>query len=379
MYHALFFTAFLYFFQSCSPSKSDVNKITELESGATIEVIADDFKIPSGITEVSENVYLVAERYGSLYRVQNGVSTKISGIPKVQFVDDGFSIYGSLMDVSLHPNFEKNQLVYISYNANDWRMKIARFRLDGQKAQEFEIIFDGNSFTIGSYFTWENDNHFFISFGVGGTPLPEPGAQDLNRDLGKIHRLKDNGSIPQDNPTFDGNEPGSIWSYGNRNPQGIFYDRETDILYANEHGPVGGDELNIIEKGKNYGWPLFSFGINYDGTKVSDMTAEEAAEFSELPFKHWGIDFRVAPSGLILLQDSNFEKWNGTFLMGSLAMQMLVRYDPKTDETEIVESNFGRVRDIIQLQDGNLLIAINQKSPGDKDKGRIIKYSLIGN
>ena len=136
---------------------------------------------------------------------------------------------------------------------------------------------------------------------------------------------------------------------------------------------MGGDELNIITAGGNYGWPLFSYGLNYDRTPVSDMTEQEAATVSILPAKFWGPNFRVAPSGLLFVEDSQFSSWNGSFLLGALNPQHLLRYDPATDETEIVLTNVGRVRDIAQLPSGRLLIAVDAGSPNPSDLGRIIQ------
>jgi glucose/arabinose dehydrogenase len=136
--------------------------------------------------------------------------------------------------------------------------------------------------------------------------------------------------------------------------------------------------VNIITAGGNYGWPLFSYGLNYDGTPVSDMTEEQAADVSILPVKAWGPDFRVAPSGLLLIDGSQFPSWGGSFLMGALNPQHLLRYDPATDETEIVLERVGRVRDIAQLPSGTLLVSVDAGSPNPADRGRIIHLSPGG-
>jgi glucose/arabinose dehydrogenase len=184
------------------------------------------------------------------------------------------------------------------------------------------------------------------------------------------------GSIPNDNPVMTGmSEPSGVWSYGHRDPQGLYYDIDDSILYSSEHGPLGGDELNVITRGGNYGWPLFSYGLNYDETGVSDMTEEEAASSTVLPLKHWNPDFRLAPGSLIKLENSNFENWNGSFLMGALLYQHLVLYHQDTDETEIVLHKAGRVRDVAQLPSGNLVVLIEKSSPGWLDKGRLVKLT----
>ena len=171
------------------------------------------------------------------------------------------------------------------------------------------------------------------------------------------------------------NGPTSVWSYGHRNPQGLFMDKSNNTLYAHEHGPLGGDEFNIIRKGGNYGWPLFSHGLNYDNSPVSNMSESEAAAQTILPEKAWGTDFRIAPSGLVRIEHSNFQDWNGTFLIGALNLEHLISYDESTDNTRVLLSGVGRVRDIAQLPSGNLLILIDQRSPKNHETGRIIKLT----
>ena len=257
-------------------------------------------------------------------------------------------------------------------------MTVARFNFENKSVDNFEVIFQSNAFSIGSRIAWQDDTHLFVSQGLGGNPYPEPGAQNLNHDGGKIHRLKDDGEIPPDNPIFFGFvSPGSIWSFGHRDPQGLYYDSINQVLYSNEHGPLGGDEFNLIVKGGNFGWPLFSYGLNYDNTPVSDMTEEEAALSTELPIKYWRNDFNIAPSSLSMLTNSNFESWNGSFVMGSLAQRNLIGYNLDTGVTKILIPNTGRLRDIAQLPSGDLLILIDDASPRPSDRGRIVKISPL--
>ena len=341
-----------------------------------IEVIASGFEIPFGIEIIDENEFLFSDRVGILYHYDNGSVDAIDGIPSTVSVTSGGLVFGGLMDVSLHPEYEANRLVYIAYVSPDYQLKVARFRLNNNSVNNFEIIFRANEFSIGSRIVWQDNDHFFVSLGVGGSPYPEPGPQDLNDDRGKIHRLMADGQIPEDNPIFPGfSSPTSIWTYGHRNPQGLFYRSSTATLYANEHGPLGGDELNIIEKGGNYGWPLYSNGLNYDNTPVSEMTESEAGDISVLPIKYWTHNYRIAPSGLVLLEDSQFSSWNNSFLMGALLPQNLLRYDARTDVTEILLEEIGRVRDVAQLPSGNLLILIDEGSPNTSVPGRILKLS----
>jgi glucose/arabinose dehydrogenase len=327
-------------------------------------VLASGYGIVDGIAVIGEDEFLFADRGGALYHYLRGAVTRVRGIPPSRTS----SVYGGLLDVSLHPSFRDSRLVYIAYNDNSFDLSVARFELEGDRAENLRVIYKSNEFSIGSRIEWEDPAHFFLSFGVGGDPHPAPGPQDSSADVGKIHRLTADGQIPPDNPILPGaSKPSTIWSFGHRNPQGLYYDVSEQRLYATEHGPLGGDELNIVVAGANYGWPLFSYGLNYDRTPVSNMSEDAARAVSTLPVKFWGPDNRVAPSGLLSL--------DGAFLFGALNPQHLLRYDPATDETRIILRNVGRVRDIAQLPSGKLLIAVDARSPKPSDRGRIIELS----
>ena len=328
-------------------------------------VLASGYWIPDGIAVIGEGEFLFADRGGALYHYVAGAATRVQGIPASR-TSGGF---GGLLDVSLHPSFPDSRLVYVAYNDNAYDLAVARFELRDDRAQNLKVIYQSDEFSIGSRIEWEDATHFFLSFGVGGDPYPQPGPQDLGADVGKIHRLMADGQIPGDNPILPGaSQPSTVWSYGHRNPQGLSYDASAGTLYATEHGPLGGDELNIVLAGGNYGWPLFSYGLNYDRTRVSTMTEDAARAVSILPLKVWGPDYRVAPSGLF--------REHGAFLFGALYQQNLLRYDPATGATEIVLRHVGRVRDIAQLPSGKLLIAVDAGSPKSSDRGRIIEVSL---
>jgi glucose/arabinose dehydrogenase len=280
-------------------------------------------------------------------------------------------VYGGLLDVSLHPDFPLTRRVYIAYNDRDYGLAIARFTLGDGRAEAVEVIYESDEFSIGTRIEWQDADHFFFSHGVGGDPHPMAGPQDLRSDVGKIHRLAADGLVPADNPILPGEAtPSSVWSYGHRNPQGLYFDRDEGRLYAIEHGPLGGDELNVVEAGENYGWPLFSYGLNYDGTPVSAMTESEAAAASTLPYAHWGPDFRVAPSGLLRVESGEDA---GSFLLGALYPGHLLRYDPGTGETMVVLRGVGRVRDIAALPDGGFLISTDAGSPTPATAGRVIR------
>ena len=360
---------------SCSKAQTPV-KVEESLLDVTQEVVASGFTIPWGIEVISENEYLITERLGDLFYYRDGKTVALEGIPQVLAVEVGGLTYGGLMDVSLHPQFATNGLVYIAYVNKMGRMAVARFNFANRSVQDLEVIFQSKAFSIGSRIMWEDDTHFFVTQGIGGYPHPDPGPQDLANDGGKIHRLTAEGKVPPDNPVFEGaSAPTSIWTLGHRDPQGLYLDANEGVLYATEHGPMGGDELNIINKGGNYGWPLFSYGLNYDGTPVSDMAEEEARQATTLPLKYWDPTFNMAPSGLERLEGTLFPALKGFFILGSLAQRRLIAYDIDTDQTLILLNNVGRVRDVVELPSGRLLILLDAGSPNASDTGRVVKLT----
>lgn len=343
---------------------------------ATHEVVADGFEIPWGIAVIGEEEFLVTERLGMLFHYRDGRAVALEGLPETVTVRDGGLVFGGYMDVSLHPRFEENGLVYLAYVDAEGRMAVARFEFRSRTVRGLGVVFRSNAFSIGSRIAWADDAHFFVTQGQGGAPHPEPGAQDPAHDGGKIHRLTADGAVPPDNPVLAaGAGPTSVWSYGHRDPQGLFFDADEGRLYATEHGPLGGDELNLIVRGGNYGWPLFSYGLNYDGTPVSDRTEAEAARTTVLPVKFWGVAFNMAPSGLERLEGSLFPAWDGRFLMGALAQRRLIAYDVETGRTSILLENVGRVRDVVQVPSGRLLILLDAGSPRRSDRGRVVRLA----
>lgn len=342
----------------------------------TPEVIASGFTIPWGIEVIGEEEYLFTERLGSLLYYRDGETVALSGVPETVTVTFGGLVYGGFMDVSLHPGFATNGWVYLAYVNAAGRMAVARFHFGDRSVQNFEVLFESNAFSIGTRIAWEDADHFFVTQGQGGSPYPEPGAQALTHDGGKIHRLMADGTVPPDNPVFEGHTaPSSIWSYGHRDPQGLYFDAGEGRLYATEHGPLGGDELNVIAKAGNFGWPLFSYGLNYNETPVSDLTEAEARRTTLLPLKYWDRTFNIAPSGLERLEGSLFPEWDGAFVLGSLAQRRLLAYDADSDQTSILLDDVGRVRDVVQLPSGSLLILIDAGSPRASDSGRIVKLT----
>jgi aldose sugar dehydrogenase len=344
------------------------DRLVTVKPGTEPGVLAVGLWVPAGIAVIGEEEFLFGDRSGALYHYANGGVTEIAGLPASRTADN---YWGGLLDVSLHPEFLQNRQVYIAYDDANGRLAVARFELREDRATSLAVVFNSREFSIGSRIAWEDARHFFVSMGVGGTPFPDPGPQNLRSDVGKIHRLDADGHVPADNPVLPGaTQPGSIWSYGHRNPQGLYFEPVARKLYATEHGPLGGDELNVIERGGNYGWPLFSYGRNYDNTPVSSMTEVEARASTILPMKYWPPSRRVAPSSLLM--------HNGKFLLGALYSSDLLRYDPASDETEVLLRGVGRVRDVAVLPSGALLVALggellSRPGAGGGGDGRILR------
>jgi glucose/arabinose dehydrogenase len=354
----------------------------------SVDTIAQGFTIPYGIAIVEENEYFITDRVGKMFHFKDGNQSEVVGMPEVvTFGTPGIPaiMHGGLMDVSIHPNYTTNSWVYISYLDSDGLAKVSRLKIQNNAATQFEIIFatrNQNYTGNGMRIVWEDDTHFFLNVGNSNfsTSLnPVLNAQDLNDDAGKIHRLMEDGSIPSDNPVFENFEsPTTIWSYGHRDVQGLYFEESTHTHFGVEHGPKGGDEFNVIEKGKNYGWPLFSYGINYDGAWVSTISEDSAAKFTVLPEHYWTIPTNdggqaIAPACLLKVNGSTISDWNDYFVFGSLAFRRLMKYDRATDETFGLNIE-GRVRTIKQLPSGNI-IALIERNDLNQSNGKIIRIS----
>ena len=340
----------------------------------SLDTIAQGFTIPYGIAIVDENEFFITDRVGKMFYLKDGELTEISGLPEVvTFGTPGIRaiLHGGLMDISMHPNYDTNSWIYISYLTPEGFSKVSRFKIQDQKAIQFEPIFttriqdySGNGMRI----VWEDSVHFFLNIGNADwstSKNPVLKAQDLNDDVGKIHRLMEDGSIPADNPIFENfTSPTTIWSYGHRDVQGLYFEESTNTLFGVEHGPKGGDEFNIIEKGKNYGWPLFSYGINYDGAQASVISKDSAAKFTVFPEHYWTVPTNdggraLAPACLLKVNGSNISDWNDYFVFGSLAFRRLMKYNRETQETFGLNIE-GRVRTIKQLPSGDIIALIER-------------------
>jgi glucose/arabinose dehydrogenase len=261
-----------------------------------------------------------------------------------------------LLDIQLHPNYRNNGWIYISYSKpveGGATTAIARFKLKENQVTDFKDIFQAKpfiaaNFHYGSRIVFDKDNFLFFSVGERGT---QPKVQELGNDHGKVHRIYDDGRIPQDNP-FAGQKDASpsIWTLGHRNPQGMVYDAANNRVWAVEHGPKGGDELNLIEKGKNYGWPKTSYGINYDG---SVLTPDKELAGIENPVRYWVPS--IAPCGMTIVTSDRYAAWKGNLLIGALAHRHIARVQlsgTKYVEEEKLLADMARFRSVAQSPDG---------------------------
>jgi glucose/arabinose dehydrogenase len=336
-----------------------------------VETIISDLEIPWGMEFLPNGDMLVAEKKGVLSRFsKEGGLTPITGLPKVR--DGG---QGGLLDLKLHPNYEENGWLYISYSYIDDKdtdagnTAIIRAKLEGNQLTNIESIYKGipavnTAYHFGNRMVFDKEGYLYLSNGDRGKRDDFP--QKLDNSNGKIHRLNDDGSIPADNPFVDTEGAiTSIYSYGHRNPQGLVMHPETGRIWEHEHGPKGGDEINLIEKGKNYGWPVISYGINYSGTTFTDITEKEGME---QPLHYYKPS--IAPCGMAFVDSDVYPDWKNNLLIGSLSFRYLERVVLNGTQViyqeKLLEELDSRVRDVRIGPDGYIYVAV-------EEPGRIIK------
>jgi glucose/arabinose dehydrogenase len=282
-------------------------------------------------------------------------------------VDDGGQ--GGLFEVLLHPDYAKNGWIYLAFTDSKGRKtatKIVRGRIKNGAWQDEQTIFEapenqygGGGIHFGGRIQFDGKGYIFFTSGDrGDSTTPSNTAQKLTTVRGKVLRLFDDGRVPPDNPFV--NEPGampSIWSWGHRNPQGLIFDNKGN-LWETEHGPRGGDELNLVLKGKNYGWPLVTFGINYSGSKITDKSS---APGFEDPRINWTPS--IAACGLAFYDGDKFPGWKGSLFAGALGHRKIVRVEVdaanKVTHEEMLLEGKGRVRTILPAADGTIYVVHN--------------------
>jgi glucose/arabinose dehydrogenase len=350
--------------QDLKPIDSEAdNSILVDESNYEMELIFEDENIIWSIEFFEDNSILAAVKSGKLFHYINGEKIEIGGLPEIYLRGQG-----GLMDIVLHPDFKENNWLYFSYASEDTGEKggnttISRAKLINNNLVDLEVLYKASPNTrkgqhFGGRLTFDNENYLYFSVGDRGNRDVYP--QDINLDGGKIYRINDDGSIPSDNPFFNNpNAKKAIYSYGHRNPQGMFKHPITGKIWTNEHGPRGGDEINIIKKGGNYGWPKITYGINYSGTTI---TKNKSLPKMEQPLYYWLPS--IAPSSFEYISSDIYPNWKGSLLAGALVFKYIERIGLKNDKVVYrskIAENLGRPRDIKQGPDGFVYVSVEGK------------------
>jgi aldose sugar dehydrogenase len=323
----------------------------------SIDTLATDLVNPWGMAFLPDGRILIAERPGRLRIFENGtlLPEPVSGIPDIWAHGQG-----GLLDVVLHPDYEQNQWIYLAYASASngvGNTAFARGKLSGNAFTDVEVLFHGQPHTgrphhFGTRLVFDDDGYLFFTIGDRGE---QDNAQLLSNHNGKVMRFHDDGTVPADNPFVD--EPGAmpeIWSYGHRNIQGMALHPATRELWSHEHGPQGGDEINLVLRGENFGWPRVTHGINYNGTVITpDTTLAGMVD----PILHWTPS--IAPCGLAFVGSDQYPGWQHNMLVGALAGQHIHRVVFEGNQvvhTEKILQDFARFRDIREGPDGHIYV-----------------------
>ena len=351
---------------STALAQADVRGSTH--HGYQVVTVVDGLEVPWSMAFLPNGDMLVTERPGRLRIVRDGqlLADSVPGVPEV--FGEG---QGGLFDVLLHPDFTTNRLVYLSFarpTPGGSATAVIRGRFEDDRLTAIEEVFEATAQGRGHYggrMAFDPAGYLFLT--AGDRMVPSAGdleahpAQDLSNHHGVTIRLNDDGSVPADNPFV--NQAGmlpEIWSYGHRNPQGLAIDPATGNVWINEHGPQGGDELNLVKPGLNYGWPVVGYGVNYgSGLAIHEGTQREEVE---APVHFWVPS--IATSGMMIYSGDRFPEWRGNIFVGGLAGQQIARLTMRVDMPsqttweETLGYGLGRIRDIRESPDGYIYVAI---------------------
>jgi glucose/arabinose dehydrogenase len=371
---------YLFFICLFACSKKQTEDTVDLlsEPKINVDTLLSGYEIIWGMDFFPNGDLIFNEKKGNLYiRSVAGAINEIKGLPTINSGGQG-----GFLDLCVHPNYLQNGWIYCTYTGfsrngiaeGSWNL--ARFRIVQNVVIDWQILLVSNSLNTwaahyGSRIIFDTKGFLFVSVGEGGSTSyggvnsPNLNAQNVQSTWGKVHRVNDDGTVPFDNPVLKGNAgPTSIYSLGHRNPQGLAINPANGDLWEGEHGPKGGDELNIIKKGANYGWPLVSTGINYDGVIVSSspfLDGIEPAIYTWTP--------SIGPSGMTFITNNLFKKWKGNLLVSSLAYTYLakcvIENNKVVNETKLL-AGIGRIRNVKQAPDGSIYVSV-------EGPGRIIR------
>jgi glucose/arabinose dehydrogenase len=347
-----------------SPSPADAQTIKTQEHSLRVVKVVEDLEYPWGLAFLPDGRMLITERPGRLRIVgKDGKleSLPVSGLPQVTATGQG-----GLLDVALHPRYTENNFVYLSYSARSEGgigTEVARGKLAGSRLEDVQVIFrqlpkSGGGRHFGSRLVFDRQGYLYITLGDRGE---QDRAQNPDDHAGSVIRLHDDGRVPQDNP-FVG-KPGwkpEKYTLGNRNLQGAALHPQTGALWTHEHGPQGGDEVNVIRAGVNYGWPVITYGVNYGfGTKIGEGTHKPGMA---QPLHYWVPS--IAPSGMAFYVGDRFPRWRGDLFVGALRDQMLVRLrldgEKVITEERMLKNTLGRIRDVRNGPDGLLYLLTDE-------------------
>lgn len=373
-YSILMISAAMLTLVGCSDTATPTSGEDAAQSGETglslrTTPVIEGLEFPWALAALPSGDMLVTEREGRLNLLKDGALTPITGTPTA-YVERQGGYFGLVLD----PDFASNRIFYMSYatgddDANSTAIMKAKLSADGTSISDVSTIYEADkrdtAFHFGGRMQFMADGTLLLSLGDGFRYMND--AQSTESTHGTIVRINPDGSIPDDNPFVgvEGAKP-EVYSYGHRNVQGLFVDPATNTVYAHEHGPKGGDELNIITPGLNYGWPEITYGVNYDGTVI---TKKQEAEGLEQPYVKWVPS--IAPSGMTLYTGDKYEGWTGDLIIGAMngpAGLKLVRVDLEDgqigDATDYLESFERPIRDVVQGIDGYLYIVTNELDGG---------------
>ncbi len=336
-----------------------------------VEIVAEGFDHPWGVAMLPDDSLLVSERGGRLWRVADGKKQQVSGLPEVAAFGQG-----GLLDIVVDEDFATSRRLWFTWSqpglaGASTALSSAVLSPDNKRLEQVELLFAMAKKTFrgqhfGSRIVLAPDNKLFVTMGERGEGER---AQDFFDHAGSVVRLNRDGSVPADNPFADGKDGlPELWSKGHRNPQGAAWNSAENRLWTVEHGAKGGDEVNIPEAGKNYGWPVITYGVNYDGNKIG---IGQAAEGYEQPVYYW--DPSIAPSGAAFYSGDLFPQWKGDLFVGALKFQLLVRLDVEdgkiVGEERLLAGEYGRIRDVRAFADGALWLLT------DEDDGKLLRIA----
>ncbi|WP_289156964.1 PQQ-dependent sugar dehydrogenase [uncultured Pseudoalteromonas sp.] len=358
-------TAFIAVLVSTPVAAVDYKTLDVLPLNVKAVSVAKGVTIPWAIEPLSNGDLLITERSGALYLLPKNSSnlTKLSGLPLIDANGQG-----GLLDLALHSGPDNSQWLYITYSStqgaksgSNTALMRAKLSDDRTELLSTQLLYKGEHNSTkgqhyGSRIVFDNQGYVYFSIGDRGSRDKNP--QDLTRDGGKIYRLHTDGRIPKDNPFVNQKSAKhAIWSYGHRNPQGMWFDKTTQTLLSHEHGPRGGDELNIIKAGANYGWPVVSYGVNYSGTSFTDIQEKDGMQS---PVLHWTPS--IAPSDMLLVSSDKYPQLKGKLLLSSMKFSFLSALEISnkgvSKQYKILEG-IGRVRSLAQGSDGYIYLGID--------------------